>query len=557
MASPNPAKDYAQLQLQFDSRLNRILERAARDIQARVARLPVGVGGDVRRAQLSLVLSEIRNVQQVMWTQDIMDTIVAGKGRAQLAAENAIETLSNTVYASLPEPVADVVRGGLRATALSGIEQDVARVPRALSARVYKDFALTSGQVEATIRSGIIQGLSARELAQSVYQYISPTVPGGASYAAMRLARTEINNSFHEMQIRGGQRPGISGVVWNLSGSHKKPDQCNVYASQNADGLGRGTYKPNNVPGKPHPQCLCFLTYKTMDPKQFEKALDSGQFDDELDRRINANLNRLGRGEKPTPIPGAPNTNRIDHSTHDHPKTTAARQACKKRLESVFNNPLPKVPDVPKKPSLPPDPHPGVSKLPRTDAFNFKGVEDSFQVTQKANGGPRKYALGGRAYQANCQQVVQAVEMRKRGYDVMAKARRSDYSNFVVSDGWTYPDGTKPRITYDRTLAGIQHELDSYKDGERGWVFCKWKNGGAHIFNVEVQAGKVIWYDAQPAHIVSTEIQGRRGVGMMQFDTRVLNDPSGWGFIGHTETLIVDDRVLLNVEPYSTKMPRP
>jgi len=549
VASPSPARNYAQLQLQFDSRLNKILERAARDIQARVARLPVGVGGDVRRAQLSLVLSEIRNVQQVMWTQDIMDTIIAGKGRAALAAQDAIETLSNVVYASLPEPVADVVRGGLRATALSGIERDVARVPRALSARVYKDFALTSGQVEATIRSGIVQGLSARELAQSVYQYISPTVSGGASYAAMRLARTEINNSFHEMQIRGGQRPGISGVVWNLSGSHKKPDQCNVYASQNADGLGRGTYKPNNVPGKPHPQCLCFLTYKTMDPKQFEKALDSGQFDDELDRRINANLNRLGRGEKPTPIPGAPNTKRIDHSTHNHPATPKARAECRKRLESVFNNPLPAVPKVPKV-SLPPDPHPGVSKLPRTDAFKFKGVEDTYQVTQKANGGPRKFALGGRAYQANCQQVVQAVEMRKRGYDVMAKARRKDYSNFVVADGWTYPDGTKPRIAYNTTLSQIQNKLSTYKDGERAWVMCKWQSGGAHIFNVQIEAGKVVWHDAQPARIVSTELQGRRGIGMDQFDQQVLNDPFGWGIIEHTETLIVDDRVLINVEPF-------
>jgi hypothetical protein len=389
VASPSPARNYAQLQLQFDSRLNRILERVARDIQARVARLPVGVGGDVRRAQLSLVLNEIRNVQQVMWNQEIRDTIIAGKGRAALAAEDAIQTLSNAVYASLPERVADVVRGGLKATALSGIERDVARVPRALSARVYKDFALTSGQVEATIRSGIVQGLSARELAQSVYQYISPTVPGGASYAAMRLARTEINNSFHEQQKRGGQRPGVRAVKWNLSGSHKKPDLCNVYASQNTDSLGRGLYKSGNVPDKPHPQCLCYLTYDTISSEDFRKALEKGNFDDELDRRINANLKRVGRGEKPTPIPGAPNTKRIDHSTHNHPATPKARAECRKRLESVFNNPLPAPPKVPKV-SLPPDPHPGVSKLPRTDAFKFKGVEDTYQVTRTASKSSRQ-----------------------------------------------------------------------------------------------------------------------------------------------------------------------
>jgi hypothetical protein len=293
MASPLPQRKYAKLQLEFDKDLNKVLEHAARDIRARIGTLPIGIGGQIRKAQLQLVLNAIRNMQQTMWTRGVLPMVIRGQKDAAEAAQNAVETLDRVLYASLPENVAKTVRDGLRATALSGIERDHARVPRELSQRVYHDFSLTSGQVERTIRSGIISGLSARELAADVYKYISPTTPGGASYAASRLARTEINNSFHEQQIKGGQRPGILAVVWNLSGSHGKPDDCNVFASQDADDLGKGCYRAGNVPGKPHPQCLCFLTYKTMDPEQFATALMSGRFDKLLDDRIRSNLDRL------------------------------------------------------------------------------------------------------------------------------------------------------------------------------------------------------------------------------------------------------------------------
>ena len=294
MASPNPQNVYGKVQLAYDAKLNSILERTARDIQSRIARLRPGVGGEVRKAQLNLVLNEIRNIQQAMWVSNVGPTIQQGKRAAAKAAESATEALERVLYTALPESVAEAVRGGLRTTAMAGIERDHARIPRELSTRVYHDFVLTSGQVERTIRSGLIAGLSARELAADVYHFISPTTPGGASYAAMRLARTEINNSFHEQQKLGGQRPGVKSVKWNLSGSHGKPDLCNVYASQDTDHLGGGKYKPGNVPDKPHPQCLCYMTYDTMSPEEFAKGIEQGKFDKELDARIKANLDRLG-----------------------------------------------------------------------------------------------------------------------------------------------------------------------------------------------------------------------------------------------------------------------
>jgi hypothetical protein len=129
-----------------------------------------------------------------------------------------------------------------------------------------------------------------------VYQYVSPTTPGGESYAAMRLARTEINNAFHERQLAGANRPGVTGVQWNLSGSHRVPDQCNLFAQRDSHNKGPGVFPVGKVPDKPHPQCFCFLTYVTMKPAEFKRALEQGDFDDELDRRTRANLRRLGYG---------------------------------------------------------------------------------------------------------------------------------------------------------------------------------------------------------------------------------------------------------------------
>jgi hypothetical protein len=269
-----------------------VLERAARDIRARIRSLGSGIGADIRRAQLQRVLAEIRNIQQEMWVRGIQPTVVRGRRAAATAAQEAAEAMDAVLYAALPENVAQIVRDGLAAAARQGIETDYARVPRDLSRRVYHDFSLTSGQVEQTIRVGLVSGLSARELATTVYRYISPTTPGGASYAASRLARTEINNAFHEQQKLGAKRPGVTAVRWNLSGSHPKPDECNLFASQDVSGLGAGLYGPEDIPDKPHPQCLCNLTYRTMNSREFREALQRGDFDDELQRRVAANLAR-------------------------------------------------------------------------------------------------------------------------------------------------------------------------------------------------------------------------------------------------------------------------
>lgn len=67
--------------------------------------------------------------------------------------------------------------------------------------------------------------------------------------------------------------PAIRAVSWTLSirhgGLYSSPDACDVLASQNAQGLGPGLYKPESVPSHPHPNCECRITARTMDAENW------------------------------------------------------------------------------------------------------------------------------------------------------------------------------------------------------------------------------------------------------------------------------------------------
>lgn len=290
MAQPSPKEfqPYRRVQGEAEKELARILEAAAKAIRKRIAALPVGAGGVVRAAQLKMTLIAINKIQRAMWLTAVAGVIGRRADDAAEAGETAVETLTRVAYAALPEQAADALVRSLRLSAESGIKSDAARRKRELSRRVYKNASLTNGKIETIIRTGLVSGLSAKELADEVYKHVSPRAPGGASYSAMRLARTEINNAFHERQIAGATRPGVIAVVWNLSGSHRVPDKCNVLATQN-----KGEYPPDKVPDKPHPNCFCYLTYKTMGREAFKKALEGGDFDDEISRRVRENMRRL------------------------------------------------------------------------------------------------------------------------------------------------------------------------------------------------------------------------------------------------------------------------
>jgi hypothetical protein len=276
MAANDPLRAYLRVQLDADADIKRVFRKAAADARAQIRRLPATTSGNIRKAQLEACIRELTRIQRRVWTPgnhpNVVDITQAASIRAREAATTAADDLLATVYADIPDRIAGPLRDGSRAAAREGIRADSVHERRALSSRVYHTGQHTMANVEDTIRSGILRNLSAEELAREVHRYIDPATHGGASYAALRLARTEINNAFHTRQIENGRRPEVSAIVWNLSGSHKVPDKCNVYAKHRE-------YQPDDVPDKPHPQCLCYLTYDLASADDLMTAFENGDFD--------------------------------------------------------------------------------------------------------------------------------------------------------------------------------------------------------------------------------------------------------------------------------------
>lgn len=243
--------DYLRTQRVTDREINAMLEKAARDARRQLRNL--GDAGDkVQIARLRSTVVAIKRQQHELWSSGFRDAMVRGRKAAGHAAENAAQALDRSVWGrNIPRTIAGRVRR-LQTEASARIEAAVRRIPRTLSSRVYKNEALASGKIEALIRSHIIRGSSADQLARSVYQFISPSAPGGASAAALRLARNEMGVAFHDAQIIAAKtRPWVKAMRWKLAGTHPKPDQCNAYADQ--------VFRLDNVPDKPHPLCLCTL----------------------------------------------------------------------------------------------------------------------------------------------------------------------------------------------------------------------------------------------------------------------------------------------------------
>lgn len=276
MPAENPLQRYLKVQRVIDADMRRILQITADDIARRIRLLDItpGVGAKVRAAQLRLTLDGINAQVRTAFVGNIQATVVRGMDVAANAALEASQVLDDVLWrATGNDARVGVMMRSFQDQAINGLRVDAVRQRRELSPRVYRDYLRSAQAIEDIIRSSIIQGSSAKGLARLVLRFVSPSTPGGASYAAMRLARTEINNAFHQQQIRSGQKWWVEGIKWNLSGSHPRPDQCNVYATENG-----GVFPPKEVPGKPHPQCLCFLTYDTMSPDQFADELISREF---------------------------------------------------------------------------------------------------------------------------------------------------------------------------------------------------------------------------------------------------------------------------------------
>jgi hypothetical protein len=269
--SNQPLIRYLTTQSKLDRELALLLNNAARDTELKIARL----GPSIRADQLTIVLRDLRRIQNELWVRGVGPAIDGSLSDAEKAADLAANSLDAYLRQTIGSRLANELISGFEGTVQRGIELVNISPRLELSEKVYRNEALSNRTVQRIVQQGIIRGFSAKEIARDVAHLIKPSTPGGVSYAAMRLGRTELNNAFHARQIAEADRPWVQGVKWNRSKSHPKRDICDTYADHN-EGLGRGVWEKGSVPDKPHPHCFCYMTYEVMNEQEALQLILNG-----------------------------------------------------------------------------------------------------------------------------------------------------------------------------------------------------------------------------------------------------------------------------------------
>jgi hypothetical protein len=267
--------------------MSKLLKEAAAESEQTILTL---VGNEsftsqTRLRQIGAIRAGIEPISTEPWNKTGKVTEVGMFQQAQLAADQAMD---RDFFLGMPGLAVTQYARQMHIAAAAGIQSVLSRrtTGYVLAERIYANGKATTATVGRIVDRGLINQKSARQIAKEVKGFYSPDVPGGASYAAMRLARTEINNAHHHTSIRMGQeRPWVTGFEWNLSRSHPKPDPCDELAEADDYGLGPGKYPKSSAPDRPHPQCLCFLTHLQEDDDAFIDGLAGGHYDSWLEER--------------------------------------------------------------------------------------------------------------------------------------------------------------------------------------------------------------------------------------------------------------------------------
>jgi len=282
VSGETPLKTYLKSTKTTDQALLKLLAEASEDARKDIEKIlgKKTIGARARRAQQALIRRTLHLNMRSLWER-VGYLVIHGEKEAAMAAVESSMFLQKDLWGAGGKDFARTIEAQSRAGIDSLISRDENVLP--LSKRVYTNMGLSRTRVVREVQKALLRGLSAQEIAKIAAGYINPNTPGGVAYAAKRLARTEINNAFHFSQIRyTREMPWVRGYRWMLSGSHPDPDICNDMANRNHDGIGPGVYKKGNVPGKPHPNCFCYLLNVTDSNGAFEKGLRSGKYDEYL-----------------------------------------------------------------------------------------------------------------------------------------------------------------------------------------------------------------------------------------------------------------------------------
>jgi SPP1 gp7 family putative phage head morphogenesis protein len=201
------------------------------------------------------------------------------KDEAGAAFDALTETDINYIRAAVSETFnLNSYLKSARQSALNSVTHSISRITKSeqpLSTRVYRTESLANRWISNLINNSLARGDSAKDLAKKVRSSIIPTTPGGTSYAALRLGRTELNNAFHATSITMAQtRPWVTGMRWRVSDTHEN-DPTEICTQ-----LAGRLFPVDQVPPKPHPQCRCYVASEIESLEVFKQNLTAGFYRD-------------------------------------------------------------------------------------------------------------------------------------------------------------------------------------------------------------------------------------------------------------------------------------
>jgi hypothetical protein len=172
--------------------------------------------------------------------------------------------------------------------------------------------------------------------------------------------------------------------------------------------------------------------------------------------------------------------------------------------------------------------------------YSLKRLKQSDTLEQAAKNTNPRFEEDS-LYKRNCARVVNAYELRRRGFDVTANKKVSDNSQTdpVFQGTWINPETGATAwderfLMSNRIRAEKRAEqtaltiLSKYPEGARGAVSFSYRNskGAGHVFNWEVQDGEVIWVDAQPNKVGDARkgiFEMATNISVTRYDDKVPN----------------------------------
>jgi hypothetical protein len=314
MAIPKPEpRDWltaAAQELQLGDRETlAILRDAYKAVQKELEDLPsddgAAFGKLIQRAQMERVKQKLL-AQQADLFDKLGDKVAARRLRSASRAAKLSRTADNALLLLVGKgDEGKRLYDGANITAQRTVDTLLARMGLSqvpLAERIYRTGIWMNGRLDRLITGAMSTGLNAQKFAKIARDWFNPAVPGGTRYAALRLARTEINNAFHATSVAYAQdKPWVSQMDWNLSKSHPTPDKCDEYAALSP-------WDVIAVPRKPHPQCMCYVTEVTPSEDDWIDRFVAGEFDDYLDDALAKEDAKLGikqPTQKPVKLPSA------------------------------------------------------------------------------------------------------------------------------------------------------------------------------------------------------------------------------------------------------------